>query len=86
MIGGSAGLGEGLVRYNWLVGKLIIPPCLFRKPVPNTTEKRIFLVTTSCTRNVSSSIAMDMNVLPTAVRGLSSAPETENGRGCSGGT
>ena len=29
---------------------------------------------------------MDMDVLPSAIRGLSSAPETENGMGWSGGT
>ena len=27
---------------------------------------------------------MDMNVLPSAIRGLSSAPETENSMDCSG--
>ena len=43
-------------------------------------------MTTSCTLNVSSSIAMDMNVLPSAIRDLSFAPETENGMGSSGGT
>ena len=43
-------------------------------------------MTISCTRNVSSSIAMDINVLPSASRGLLSAPETENGMGSSGGT
>ena len=74
------------MRYSWLVEKLITPPCVFRKPVPNTTVKRIFLVTISCTRNVSSLIAMDMNVLPSAVRGLLSASETENSMGCSGVT
>ena len=31
-------------------------------------------------------IAMDVNVLPSPIKGLSSAPDTENGRGCSGGT
>ena len=31
LIGGSAGLGEGLVRYNWLVGKLIINSKLKKK-------------------------------------------------------
>ena len=31
-------------------------------------------------------IAMDINVLPSASRGLLSAPETENGMGSSGGT
>ena len=74
------------MRYNWLVGKLIISPCVCRKSIPNTTGKRIFLVTTSCTSNVLSSIAMNINVLPSAIRGLSPAPDTENGRGCSGGT
>ena len=64
------GLGEGLVRYNWLVGKLIISPCVCRKLIPNTTGKRIFLVTANCTRNVLSSIAMVRNVLPSTVRGL----------------
>ena len=44
----------------------------------------MFLVTTSCTQNMSSSIAM--NVLPSAVRDLSSAPQTENGMGCSDDT
>ena len=43
-------------------------------------------MTTSCTLNVSSSIAMDMNVMPSAIRNLSFAPETENGMGCHGGT
>ena len=86
LIGDSFGLGEGLVRYSWLVEKLITPPCVFRKPIPNTTVKRIFLVTISCSRNVSSLIAMDMNVLPSAIRGLSSSSETENGIGCRGGT
>ena len=62
------GLGEGLVRYNWLVGKLIIPPCVCRKLIPNTTGKRIFLVTTSCPWNVSLLIAVDMNVLPSAIK------------------
>ena len=32
------------------------------------------------------SIAMDSEVIPSAIRGLSSAPETENCIGCSGGT
>ena len=31
-------------------------------------------------------IAMDSEVIPSAIRGLSSAPETENCIGCSGGT
>ena len=31
-------------------------------------------------------IAMDMAVLPSAIRDLSSALETEDGVGCSGGT
>ena len=83
LIGELAGLGEGLVRYNWLVVKLITPPWVCRKSIPNTTGKRIFLVTTSYTQNVTSSIAMDMAVLPSAIRGLSSALETENGVGCS---
>ena len=86
LIDGSAGLGEGLVRYNWLVVKLIIPPSFCRKSIPNPTGKRIFLVTTSCTQNVLLSKAMDRNVLPSTIRGLSSAPEIENGMGCSGGT
>ena len=71
LIGGVAGLGEGLLRYNWLVEKLIIPPCICRKPILNTTGKMIFLVTTSCSRNVLWSIAMDRNVLPSTIRGLS---------------
>ena len=29
---------------------------------------------------------MDMNVLPSVIKGLSSAPDAENGRGFSGGT
>ena len=49
LIGWSAGLEEELVRYNWLVGKLIFPPCVCKKSIPNTTGKRIFLVTISCT-------------------------------------
>ena len=49
LIGWSESLGEELVRYNWLVGKLIIPPCVCRKSIPNTTGKRISLVATSCT-------------------------------------
>ena len=57
-----------------------------RKSIPITVGKRTLLVTISCTRNVSSSIAMDINVLPSASRGLLSAPETENGMGSSGGT
>ena len=48
LIGWSAGLGEKVVRYNWLVEKLIIRPCVCRKLIPNTTGKRIFLVTRSC--------------------------------------
>ena len=84
MIGGTSGLGEGLVRYNWLVAKLIIQLCVCRESIPNTTGKRIFLVTTSCTQNASPSTAMDMNVLPSAIKGLSSAPDTENRRSCSG--
>ena len=86
LIGSSAGVGEEVVRYNWLVGKLIMPPCVYRKSIPNTTGKRIFLVTTSCTWNVLSSIAMDREVITSAIRDLSSAPETENCIGCSGGT
>ena len=74
------------VRYNWLVGKLIIPPCVCRKSIPNTTGKRIFLVTASCTWNALSSIAMDSEAIPSPMRGLSSAPETENCLGCSCGT
>ena len=85
LIGWSAGVEEEVVRYNWLVGKLIIPPCVCRKSIPNTTGKRIFLVT-SCTWNFLSSIAMDSGVIPSLIRGLSSAPETENCIGCSGGT
>ena len=30
-------------------------------------------------------MAMDMKILPWAIRGWSSAPETKNGMGCSGG-
>ena len=81
-----AGLGEGLVRYNWLVGKLITPPWVRRKSIPNTTGKRIFLMKTSCTRNVASLIAIDIAVLPSVVRGLSSALEIENSVGSIGGT
>ena len=33
-----------------------------------------------------SSIVMGSEVIPSAIRGLSSAPETENFIGCSGGT
>ena len=29
---------------------------------------------------------MDMNVLPSSIKGLSSAPDAENGRGFTGGT
>ena len=43
------GFGRGVSRYNWLVGKLLFPPCVCKKSIPNTTGKRIFLVTTSCT-------------------------------------
>ena len=66
--------------------KLIIPPCVCRKLIPNTTGKSIFLVTTSCTWNVLSSIAMDSEFIPSAITGLSSAPETENCIGCSSWT
>lgn len=83
-IGESVGVGEGLVRYNWLIGKLITLPCACGKSVTNTPGKTIFLVITSCTQNVLLSLAMDMNVLPSAIRGLSSAPETENSMDCSG--
>ena len=76
-------LGEGLVSYNWLVGKLIIQPGVCRKSIPNTTKKMIFLVRTSCTRNMLLSIVMDRNVLPSAIRGLSSVPEIENSMGSS---
>ena len=86
LIGWSAGVEEEVVRYNWLVEKLIIPPCICRKLIPNTTRKRIFLVTTSCTWNVLSSKAMDSEVIPSAMRDLSSTPETENCIGCSDGT
>ena len=79
-------LEEELVRYNWLFGKFIIPPCVCKKSIPNTTRKRIFLVTTSCPRNVLSSIAMDSDVMPSARRSLPSATETKNCIGCSGGT
>ena len=84
LIGGAAGLGEELVRYNWLFGKLIMP-CVCRKSIPNTTGKRIFLVMTSCTRNMLLLIAMKRVAVPNAIRDLSSAPETENWIGCSGG-
>ena len=86
LIGESVGLREGIVWYNWLFGKLITPPWVCRKSIPYATGKRIFLMTTSCTQNMASSIAMDMTVLPSAIRGLLSVPETENGMGCSGGT
>ena len=86
LIDESVGLGEGLVRYNWLIGKLITAPWVRRKSILNTTGKRIFLVTTSCTQNVVSLIAMDTAVLPSAIRGFSSALETDNGVGCGGGT
>ena len=49
IIGWSVGVGEEVVRYNCLVGKLMMPPCVCRKSTPNTTGKRIFLVTASCT-------------------------------------
>ena len=49
LIDWSTGVGEEVVRYNWLVGKLMIPPWVCRKSIPNTTGKRIFLVITSCT-------------------------------------
>ena len=48
LIGWSAGLGEKVVRYNWLIEKLIIRPSVCRKLIPNTTGKRIFFVTRSC--------------------------------------
>ena len=89
VIGGYWWLGEfrrGVEEYSWLVGKPITPPCVWRKSIPSTTGKRIFLATISCTRNVSSLITMDMNVLPNAIRGLWSAPEIENSMHCSGGT
>ena len=78
-----AGIVTGAVLMAWW---LIIPPCLCRKSIPNTTEKKTFLVITSCTWNVSSSIAIDSEVIPSAIRGLSSAPETENCIGCSSRT
>ena len=81
----SGGLGEELVRYNWLFGKLIMPLYVCRKLVPNTTGKRIFLVTTSCTQNELLLIAMENVAVPNATRGLSPASETENQIGCSGG-
>ena len=40
LIGWSAGVEEEVVRYNWLVGKLIIPPCVCKKSIPNTTDKK----------------------------------------------
>ena len=40
LIGWSESLGEELVRYNWLVGKLIIPPCVCRKSIPNTYREK----------------------------------------------
>ena len=52
------GLGEALVSYNWLVGKLMTPPSVCWKSLPNTTGKRI--VTMRCTQNVSLLIAMYM--------------------------
>ena len=85
LIGKAVGLGEKLVRYNWLVRKLIIPLCVCRKSVPSTIGKRIFFLTTSCTRYVLSLIAMERVAVPNAIRGLSFAPETENWIGCSGG-
>ena len=86
LIDWSAVLGEELVRYNWLVGKLVIPPCVCRKSIHNTTGKRIFLVTTSYIWNVFSSIAINSEVIPSKIRCLSSAPETENCIDWSGGT
>ena len=62
-----------------------MPSCVCRKSISNTTGKRIFLVTTSCNRNMLLLIAMERVVVPKAIRGLSSAPETENWIGCSGG-
>ena len=49
LIGWSVDVGEEVVKYNWLVGKRMMSPCVCRKSIPNTTAKRIFLVTTSCT-------------------------------------
>ena len=77
--GDSVGLGDGLVRYSCLVGKLITPPCVCRKSLPNTTGKRISLVTASCIGNVSLSMAMGIKILPRTIRGLSSGPGTKNG-------
>ena len=85
LIGRPAGLGGELVRYNWFFGKLIMPSCVCKKLIPNTTGKRIFLVKTSCTRNVLLLIAMERVAILNTIRGLSSAPETENWAGCSGG-
>ena len=42
------GVGEEVVWYNWLVGKLMMPPYVCRKSIPNTTgEKDI-----SCTNKL----------------------------------
>ena len=59
--------------------------CVRRKWISNATGKRIFLVTTSCTQNVLLLIAMEKVAVPNTARDLSSAPETENWIGCSGG-
>ena len=77
---------KGSEVYNWLVGKLMMLPWVCRNSISNTTGKRIFLLRTSCTWNVLSLIAMDSKVIPSAIRGLPSAPETEICIGCSGGT
>ena len=83
LIGWSTGLGEELLRYNWSVGNMINTPCLCRKLIPNITRKRIFLVTKICTSDALSSIAKGSEVRFSTIRGLSSAPETENCIGCS---
>ena len=66
--------------------KLMTPTWVRRKSILNTTGKRIFLVTTSYTRNVALLIPMEIIVLPSSIRGLSSALEIGNGVCCSGGT
>ena len=71
---------KGFGMYSWSVGKLIMPPYLCEKSMLN---KKYVSSDNKLYHNMSSSMVIDMDILPNEIRGLSSTPETEN---YSGGT
>lgn len=66
---------KGFGMYSWSVGKLIMPRYLCEKSMPN---KKYVSSDNKLYHNMSSSMVIDMDILPNEIRGLSSTPETEN--------